>query len=128
MIGERFIRSATSFTRALLTDDRNWRRLSYVLILLVGFVMLATFLDYGLTWDEEVQRVYGDKVLAWYASLFRNRTALDFTFIYGGFFKAVAQLSTKILPFGVYESRHLVNCLFGLAAVAIGYKLGSFVA
>lgn len=129
MIRQLFIRP--SFPRAwasVVVSDQTWRRLSYVLILSVGLVMLGTFLDYGLTWDEEVQRTYGDKVLAWYASFFRNRAALDFTFMYGGLFEAVAQLFTKLLPFGVYESRHLINCLFGLAAVVTAYKLGSLIA
>lgn len=129
MIGQPLIRPALPRGWTAITEnDQNWRKLSYVLILSVGLIMLGTFLDYGLTWDEEVQRIYGDNVVVWYASFFRNRAALDFTFTYGGFFEAVAQLFTKILPFGVYESRHLINCLFGLAAVVTAYKLGSLIA
>ena len=129
MTGQLFNRLALSGDWAAMTEnDQLWRRLSYGLMLVVGLIMLATFLDYGITWDEEVQRIYGDNVLAWYGSFFRNRAALDFTFTYGGFFEAVAQLATKPLPFGIYESRHLINCLFGLGAVAIAYRLGAFLA
>ncbi|HSB09689.1 MAG TPA: glycosyltransferase family 39 protein [Blastocatellia bacterium] len=107
--------------------DVNWQALSYMLIVLVGVVMLTTFLDYGVTLDEETQSIYGDNVLAWYGSFFRDRRALDFTFMYGGFFDAIAQLASRVLPFGVYESRHLVNCLFGLMAIVAAYKLGAHV-
>jgi hypothetical protein len=109
-------------------NEATWRFLSYALILLVGVIMLATFRDYGITFDEETQRVYGDRVLAWYGSLFQDRRALDNTFIYGGFFDAIAQLAARVLPFDVYESRHLINCLFGLLSISIACKLGSHLA
>lgn len=105
-----------------------WRGLSYALIFSVGILMLATFLDYGLTWDEEVQKMNGDNVIAWYSSWFRDRRALDSTNIYGGFFDVIAQLASRILPLGIYESRHLINCLFGLLAIVTAYKIGSYIA
>jgi hypothetical protein len=124
-----FIKLSSLSTRAWKTigSDRQWQRLSYVWILCVGILMLATFLDYGLTWDEEAQRINGDNILAWYSSWFRDRRALDFTSMYGGFFDVVAQLAAKVLPLGIYESRHLINCLFGLLAIYTAYKLGAYI-
>src|SRR5215470_3357956 len=72
-----------------LPDQRLWRALSYGLFVLIGLIVLITFRQYGVTTDEEVQAIYGDKVVAWYGSFFHDRRALDFTFIYGGFFEAV---------------------------------------
>src|SRR5689334_10641487 len=90
----------TSRASKAIENDRYWQRLSYALLLAIGILMLLTFLNYGLTWDEEVQRIYGDSVLTWYSSFFKDRTALDFTNIYGGFFEVIAQLAAKVLPLG----------------------------
>src|SRR5687768_5738007 len=56
-----------SMTTAL--EGRSWRRLSIGLLLLLGAVMFATVLDYGMTGDEGVQHRYGRKLLRWYATL-----------------------------------------------------------
>ena len=110
-------------------SDRHWQWLSYILLACVSVLILVTFLDYGLTWDEEVQRNYGELVLHWYGSLFRDRSALSYQNLnlYGAFFEVIAQLVVRISPFGVYETRHLVNALFGIGAIAVTYRLGSFV-
>jgi len=109
---------------------KPWQWLFYALLLGVAILILVTFLDYGLTWDEEVQRNYGEQVISWYRSGFRDRSALSYLNLnlYGGFFETVAQLATRILPFDVYESRHLVNAAFGLVAIATTYRLGAYVA
>ncbi len=111
------------------TGDKHWRYLSYALFLIVLIIILATFLDYGLTADEEAQRIYGDHILSWYSSFFRDRAALSYLnlHLYGGFFEVVAQLASRIIPLGVYETRHLVNALFGLLAIVATYKLGAHV-
>ncbi len=108
-------------------SDRAWRYLSYALFLSVLIIILITFLDYGLTADEEFQRVYGDYVISWYTSFFRDRSALSYfnLNLYGGFFEVIAQLASRVIPLGVYETRHLINALFGLLAIVTTYKLGS---
>ncbi len=110
-------------------SDKHWRYLSYTLFLIVLIFILVTFLDYGLTADEEVQRIYGDHILSWYSSFFRDRSALSYLnlHLYGGFFEVVAQLASRIVPLGVYETRHLINALFGLLGVVAAYKLGAHV-
>jgi hypothetical protein len=103
------------------------RALALVLFMALGVVVLATFRDYGPTIDEEAQSTYGDQVLRWYASGFRDGSATSYEnlWLYGGFFEAIAQLGARILPFGLYESRHFVNALFGLLAMAAAYGLGT---
>ena len=51
-------------------------------------VILASFRDYGITWDETWHRHYGDHIIAWYASGFQNRAALSYhsDYLYGGGF------------------------------------------
>ena len=110
-------------------SDKHWQWLLYILLLCGSIVILVTFLDYGLTWDEEVQRNYGELVLRWYGSLFRDRSALGYQNLnlYGAFFEVIAQLVVRLSPFGVYETRHLVTALFGVLAIATTYRLGAFV-
>jgi hypothetical protein len=108
-------------------DDRFWNRLSCAFFLGLSFLILITFRDYGLTMDEEFQRTYGDYVLSWYSSLFRDSQALSFINHLGAFFEIVAQLAAKVSPLGVYETRHLVNASFGLLGIYTTYRLGSYV-
>jgi len=91
----------------------------------IFFIICLTFRDYGLTWDEEVQKTYGDMILSWFRSFFQNRAALHYKdlFYYGGFFDVIAQLASRISPFGVYETRHFVGALFGLWTFFIAFKL-----
>lgn len=126
--GVRRQQKASSFKIAKISD-KHWRYSSYALFLIVLIFILATFYDYGLTADEEVQRIYGDHILSWYSSLFRDRSALSYLnlHLYGGFFEVIAQLAARIIPLGVYETRHLVNALFGLLGVVAAYKLGAHV-
>ena len=114
---------------AWTVNDKSWRLLSCILIVLVGLIMLITFRDYGLTVDEEFQSTYADGILAWYTSFFRDRAAVEFntTVMLGGFFEVIAQSAARVLPFGLYESRHLVNCVFGLVAIVTAYRLGSYI-
>jgi len=105
--------------------DRRWLLLSYLVMVAAGTLALATFRDYGVTMDEEIQSRYGRNVLAWYTSFFRNKEALSFTFTYGGFFEGLAEAAACIFPFDRYESRHLIGGLFGVLALPAAYRIGS---
>ena len=100
-------------------------------ILFVGAagVMVGTFLDYGLTWDEESQHIYGQYVLRWYQTRGRDDSALTFENLmyYGAFFEIVAEIAARWSPWGTYEGRHFVNVVFALSAVVGTYKLGRLV-
>jgi hypothetical protein len=61
--------------------------------------------------------------------LFKDRSALSAEHslhYYGGFFETVAVLWTRLLPFGPYESRHLLNALFGVIGLFGCWKLVRF--
>lgn len=105
----------------------NWRVFASIWVVGVLIIIGATFLDYGLTWDEEVQASYGNLVLRWYASWFRDGAALRYAnlYLYGGLFDTLAQLAARVSPLGVYETRHLINALFGVFGIVGAYKLGS---
>ncbi len=99
-------------------------------LLLLGvlvLIVLGTFRQYGLTWDEESGWNYSHEVLDYYRSTGRVQHALDDKYMrfYGGFFEICAGIGGKNLPFGMYENRHLVIALFGLVGIVFAYKLGS---
>lgn len=119
--------SLAEIPRSKRIRDAHWQGLFYILLVCLCIVSFATFLDYGVTWDEETQRLYGYRVFRWYSTLFQNRTAVTEAdlYLYGGFFELILQFAIKILPFGLYETRHLINVLFGMIAIVSVYKLGT---
>ena len=112
--------------RSLLSQ--SWKALTCLLFLLYLIVILCTFLDYGITWDEYLQSTYGDYIIRWYTSFFADRSALTYKNLeyYGGFFDVIGQLASRISPVGTYETRHLVNALFGLLGVIVVYSIGNY--
>lgn len=104
----------------------TWDRLAACFLVLLAVLALLTFRDYGITWDEEIQRIYGDKLLAYYGSLFQDRSvfSLDNLFYYGGLFEIVAALAAKISPLGLYETRHLLCAFVGILGAAGSWRLG----
>ena len=50
----------------------SWDRLALALFFVAACLILATFTDYGVTWDEDVQNWYGVFVLDYYLSGFND--------------------------------------------------------
>jgi 4-amino-4-deoxy-L-arabinose transferase-like glycosyltransferase len=91
-------------------------------------VMLATFLDYGMTGDEGVQHRYGRRLLRWYATLGGDRGAVEDVDVsmYGGLFEIAAESAIRVSPQGdPYETRHLVNLAFALVAFVAVHRIAS---
>ena len=44
----------------------GWRLGSMMLFLVMLLLVLTTFRDYGISWDENVQKEYGEHILAYY--------------------------------------------------------------
>lgn len=109
---------------------QNWRIVSRLYLLGILGLLCVTFPHYGLTWDEELHRVYGESILKWYGSFFKDASAVHFPTLhfYGGFFDSVAACASQILPWGAYESRHLMNTFFGFLAFLYSYRLGKHLA
>ncbi|HLN22395.1 MAG TPA: glycosyltransferase family 39 protein [Patescibacteria group bacterium] len=97
------------------------------LVILVALVLvLLTFRDYGITNDEEVQKIYGQMVLAYYASGFHDLSALSYKdlYYYGGLFDFVAAFFNQFSPLGEYETRHLLGGLVGVLGLLGTWRLG----
>lgn len=102
-----------------------FRRLSLALFVILGLFILLTFKQYGISNDEEVQHIYGRLLLDFYSSGFSDRSAFEYRnlFLYGGFFDLIAALLEKVLPIWVWDMRHLLSALFGVAGIAAAYKI-----
>ena len=88
-------------------------------------LVVATFRDYGVTWDEPGLRTYGRMLVDWYASGFTDDRAFAFANLryYGGAFDIVATLLEPLAPFEPYATRHLLGGLIGLAGLALTWRL-----
>jgi hypothetical protein len=100
-----------------------WDLASGALLAVLLVVVLATFRDYGMAWDEPDHRGYGDRILAYHKGLWTGRPDTSvFTrgnlYLYGGAFDTVTQLVERASPLDPYDSRHLVTALVGLLGVA----------
>jgi 4-amino-4-deoxy-L-arabinose transferase-like glycosyltransferase len=104
----------------------NPRAMFYALVILFSAIALYTFKDYGTTWDEEVQFIYGEYIIRWYQTFFSDRSATNFSnlYVYGGLFDTVANLAIRVSPVGIFETRHLVNAAFGLLGIVAVWKIG----
>ncbi|MBP1689070.1 MAG: hypothetical protein H6Q33_5213 [Deltaproteobacteria bacterium] len=96
-----------------------------MLLLALLAVVVSTFGDYGITWDEPSNRNYASSVVRWYESSGRDQAAITAAMRhYGGLFELVATLAERALPFGTYESRHLATALVGVLGIVFTYMLG----
>ena len=107
-----------------------WDPLSLGLVLVGVVLVLSTFRDYGVTWDEDVHNWYGNFVLDYYLSFFGDKTALHWRdlYNYGAVFDMMAAALNRVSPIGVYETRHLLNGLVGILGLIGCWKLGGAVA
>jgi hypothetical protein len=104
----------------------SWDGLALALFVVLAALVVVTFQDYGVTWDEDVHNWYGVFVLDYYLSAFRDLRALHWLdlFNYGAAFDMTAAAINRFSPFGTYETRHLLNGIVGILGVVGAWKLG----
>ncbi len=107
----------------------KWNIYQVLSLLLFGFLLiwiLLTFNMYGTNWDEPFQHQYGREILRYYSSSFHDTSAVthDDLFYYGGLFEGTAEIIAGFLPFGVYDSRHLIAALTGLWGIIGAFLIG----
>ncbi|CAO3373150.1 glycosyltransferase family 39 protein [Azospirillum argentinense] len=97
-----------------------WDDMARALLLCLIILAALTFRNYGISTDEEVQHIYGKKLLSFYLSGFTDRSAFHFKdlYLYGGLFDLVTALVVPISPFEEYETRHLLCALVGVLGIA----------
>ena len=117
-------------SRARSDKEAPWDSLSLAVVIVATALVLATFRDYGVTWDEDAHNWYGNFVLGYYLSFFGDKTALHWRdlYNYGAVFDTMAAALNRISPIGVYETRHLLNGFVGVLGLIGCWKLARAVA
>jgi hypothetical protein len=107
-----------------------WDLATCAMLVALVVVVFLTFESYGISNDEEVQHQYGEMLINFYASGFADRTAFSFKdlFYYGGLFDMVAIWVDRLLPFEIWDTRHLLSALTGVLGIAAVWRLGRLVA
>lgn len=102
-------------TRAAL-----WDVASFALVTALGIVGLFVFRHYAVSNDEPVQQHYAELIVRYYASGLSDRSVFHFDnlFLYGGLFDLLSLGLARILPFAIWDIRHLVSGAFGIAGIA----------
>jgi len=100
--------------------------------LLTGLCVLAivVFRDYGISNDEEVQHRYGELIINYYASGFRDTALFNYKnlYLYGGLFDIVAVLLAKLLPFDIFLIRHFMSAMIGVAGLVATWATARLIA
>lgn len=81
------------------------------------FIWVAlTFRQHGISNDEYVQHTYGQMLLDWYQSGFKDQDAFHYRnlYLYGGLFDIIAAAIDPYIPIMIWDTRHLLSALFGL--------------
>jgi hypothetical protein len=81
------------------------------------FIWVAlTFRQHGISNDEYVQHTYGQMLLDWYQSGFKDQDAFHYRnlYLYGGLFDIIAAAIDPYIPIMIWDIRHLLSALFGL--------------
>jgi hypothetical protein len=87
-------------------------------------VVFLTFRRYGASWDEWLQWKYGEMLYRYYRSLFQDRSCASIGDLkyYGGIFELVAVLAIRVLPWSVWETRHLITALCGITGIIAAWR------
>jgi hypothetical protein len=88
-------------------------------------VILCTFGNYGMSWDEHYRQVEGAKKLTYYQNLFSGHYAPydSKEDLYPGFFDLLHQGVNLISPLGLLPTGHLLEALFAWLGVWGAYHL-----
>jgi len=113
----------------------GWRlsgadRVSLVILGALFVAAVLIFRDYGISNDEEVQHRYGELIVNYYASGFRDTALFNYSnlYLYGGLFDIFAVGLTNLLPFDPFLIRHFLSAMIGIAGIAGAFATARLIA
>jgi hypothetical protein len=94
--------------------------------LFAGLVLtaLATFTDYGMSWDETGHARYGDDIVKYFQAGMTEAAIPDHRESYGGGYNLSAALFSNLVPHKRITSNHLFTALLGLLGLIGTWRLG----
>jgi len=113
----------------IVINEKFFQRATLAVLCCVAVLIVLTFQHYGITWDEELQSQYGQKIVDYYVSGFKDLgfAQLYNLYLYGGMFDGLASTFDRLTPFGLYPTRHLLNAVFGLLGLWGTWRLARFI-
>lgn len=118
--------TAVPLCRELL--HRRFDVLSALLFAVLLVVVLCTFQDYGITWDERPHLQYGDYTLSFYGAILDGAPlpyhARWMSYPYGGGFDAIAAVLRQYSPLTPHDTLHLLGGIVGLLGLLGTWRLG----
>ncbi len=116
----------------MTVERRNARLLdaaSFLVLALATVVALATWRDYGITWDEEVHASYGRALLDFFTSVGADTSAVRHRDCqYGPGFDLFAAAVDALGPIGKYPSLRFAGAFVGLLGVIGVFRLSRLLA
>jgi hypothetical protein len=90
-------------------------------------VLSGLYKDVAISQDEILQNEYGKKVISFYTSLFKDKSSFKYgdLYLYGGFYETIAVAFSNLHLTGEYESRHIINAMFGIIGVLGVFKISN---
>jgi hypothetical protein len=113
------------------TLSRRWRACfdlgSATVVAIVFALVLATFRDYGITWDEDWHIEYGDQILSWFLTFGADTSALCYRvdFLYGGGFDLLGAIARRFSPLPEHQTMHLLGGLVGVLGLVGAWRLAT---
>ncbi len=103
---------------------------TFVLVLSLVVIAIATVGDYAISNDEEVQQRYGELIIAYWRSGLTDLTVFNYKnlYLYGGLFDIAATLLGRVLPFDLYVVRHALCALVGIAGIGAAWATARLLA
>jgi hypothetical protein len=103
---------------------------SAALLVVLVILVFATYGAYAVSNDEPVQQHYGELIIAYYASGFRDQALFHYEnlYLYGGLFDVLAVLVQHLVPFvDPYNLRHILCALIGVAGISAAWSTARLV-
>jgi hypothetical protein len=90
-----------------------------VLLAALVVIALTTYKDYSISNDEGVQHHYGELIITYYTSDFKNQSLFSFQnlYLYGGLFDIIAVALARLVPIDPYDLRHMLCALIGIGGI-----------
>jgi hypothetical protein len=101
-----------------------------VLLAVLVILVFATFRDYAISNDEEVQQRYGELIIDYYRSGFTDQALFHFKnlYLYGGLFDVVVVFLQRLIPLEPYDVRHIFTALIGIGGIAAAWATARMIA
>ncbi|HWK98015.1 MAG TPA: glycosyltransferase family 39 protein [Pseudolabrys sp.] len=115
--------------RIAAADRYDLASMALFAVLLV--LVFTTLHSYAITNDEDVQQRYGEMIVAYYTSGFKDRSLFHFVnlYLYGGLFDVAAVLTQRLLPMiDPYTIRHVLCALTGVGGIAAAWASARLIA